>query len=454
MSEERPTDMLHRRTLLLPTLLISSLRVLAATSYELLDIPSSPYSAAAQAAPSGAIYFSSGSTPGQDAPADMRNQALVTLKRLERNIADAGLTMKDVAFVRAYLAPGADGSTDYAGWNAAWSETFGTHKPARSTVGVPLLGRPGMLIEIEFVCFPAGGAQRFAGSDELGLPRTNPRLKPYGTKEGRIYAGMGVLPGTAMYWTAGMTPPVLDAKLTTTDRGYRGDMKTQARNTLLRLQENLATAGLSFKDVVYLRAFLAPDAHLQHSFDYDGWNAAYGEFFNTTDNPHKPARTTVTTPTFGDPSMLIEVEIVAAFPSPPALFDKAASNPQLKAYGDAKAMIASGVAVNAPASLLFSAAAVPTRTGDLRTQALSTLETLKERLEQAGLSFKDVVFLRAYVVPNEDGSIDRTGWTAAYAQYFNDASQPHKPARTTIPVQSLPNPDWQIAIDVIAVSPR
>ncbi len=447
--------MIRHHTLLLATLLLTfSFRAQTAPPYELIDIPAALYSASAQGSAGGALYFPSGNTPGENPPADMRSQALVTLKRLEKNITDAGLTLRDVAFVRAYLTPGPDGSTDYAGWNAAWSETFKDHKPARSTVGVPLLGRPGTLIEIEFVCLPASGAQLFASSDKLGLPQTNPRVKPYGTKDGRIYAGIGVLPGTAMYWTAGITPPVLDEKLPSTDRGYRGDMKTQARNTLLRLQENLAAAGLSFKDVVYLRAFLAPDAHLQGNFDYDGWNAAYGEFFNTADMPHKPARTTVTTPTFGDPSMLIEIEIIAAFPAPPALFDKAAGNPQLKAYGDAKSMIASGIAVNAPASLLFSAAAVPAQEGDLRAQALSTLATLEERLAKAGLSFKDVVFLRAYVVPDKDGRIDRAGWSEAYGQYFNNASQPHKPARTTIAVQSLPNPDWKIAIDVVAASPR
>ncbi len=447
--------MIRRHALRLAALLLAATtRTLAATPFELIDIPTAVYSAAAQTSPGGAIYFSSGSTPGQDAPADMRSQALATLKRLEQNITDAGLQLEDVAFVRAYLTPGADGATDYAGWNAAWAETFKNHKPARSTVGVPLLGRPGTLIEIEFVCFPAQRSQLFASSDELGLPRTNSRVKPYGTKEGRIYAGMGVLPGTALYWTAGMTAPALDDKLPPTDRAHRGDMKTQARNTLLRLQENLAAVGLSFKDVVYLRAFLGPDVHLQGRFDYDGWNEAYGEFFNTADNPHKPARTTVTAPTFGNPSTLIEIEIVAAFPAPPPRFENAARNPRLKAYGDAKAMIASGIAVNAPASLLFSAAAVPTQPGDIEAQAVSTLKSLEERLAKAGLSFADVVFLRAYVVPNADGSVDRTGWTAAYGRYFNNASQPHKPARTTIPVQSLPNPDWKIAIDVIAVAPR
>jgi len=38
---------------------------------------------------------------------------------LKDNITTAGLTLKEVMFVRAYLVPGADGKVDYAGWNEA-----------------------------------------------------------------------------------------------------------------------------------------------------------------------------------------------------------------------------------------------------------------------------------------------------------------------------------------------
>ena len=101
------------------------------------------------------LYFPSGSTAGADAPADMKGQAALTLQRLRTNLQDAGLSFEDVAFARAYLAPGADGKVDYEGWNAAWDEVFNNPakpvevKPARTTVAVPLLGRPGTLIEID-----------------------------------------------------------------------------------------------------------------------------------------------------------------------------------------------------------------------------------------------------------------------------------------------------------------
>ena len=444
----------------LRTLAILGLAVVGATSvhadtaFATYAVPGARYSAGALSQPGAPIYFSSGTTAGPEASGDMKAQASTVMQKLAENLTQAGLSIEDVAFVRGYLAPGADGKVDYAGWNAAWDEFFAKRaqptKPARTTVGVPLLSRPATLIEIEFVCLPARGGKLFATSDALKLPVNNASLKPYGTKENRIYTGMGVVAGSTMYWTAGTVAPVQNDKLPPTDREYRGDMKTQARNTLTKLKENLAVVGLSFNDVVFMRAFLAPDTVKGNTFDYDGWNAAYGEFFNSAGNPHKPARTTVTTPSFGAPGLMIEVEVIAAFPKRPALFDAKSVHPKLKTYGEPDAMIASGIAVDAPASFFFSSGAVPSVKGDLKTQATSALEALQAQLTRAGMKFSDVVFLRAYVVPGADGTFDRAGWTAAYSQYFNNKDQPHKPARTTIPVHSLPNPDWQIEIDAVA----
>ena len=421
-------------------------------------VPGARYSAGALTQSGAPIYFSSGGTAGAEAKGDMKAQATTTMQKITENLVAAGLSIEDVAFARAYLAPGADGAIDYAGWNTAWDEFFGKRaqptKPARTTVGVPLLSRPGILIEVEFVCFPPRGGKLFATSDALKLPVSNASIKPYGTKEGRIYTGMGVVAGSPLYWTAGTVAPVQNDKLPPTDREYRGDMKTQARNTLTKLKENLAAVGLGFGDVVFMRAFLAPDAVKGNTFDYDGWNAGYGEFFNSTGNPHKPARTTVTTPSFGTPGLMLEVEVIAAFPQRPALFDAKSVHPKLKTYGEPDAMIASGIAVDAPATFFFSSGAVPSVKGDLKTQAVSALEALQAQLTRANVKFSDVVFLRAYVVPGADGTFDRAAWGAAYTQFFNNKEQPHKPARTTIPVKSLPNPDWLIEIDAIAVSPK
>jgi enamine deaminase RidA (YjgF/YER057c/UK114 family) len=421
------------------------------------------YSTGAKVAPGAPLYFSAGMTAGEGAPASMKAQALLTLKKLGESLATAGVKPSEVLFVRAYLAPGADGKVDFAGWNEAWSETFGNAanptKPARTTVAVPLLGRPSTLIEVEYVAAPAAGDELFMSSDKLGLPLANPMLKPYGTKEGRIYSGMGIKAGAGYYWTAGTLSALAKADAPATSAERFGDMKFQATSTLKRLQENLANVGLSFKDVIFLRAFLAPNKLGDGKFDYAGWNAAYDDFFNNPANPHKPARTTVTTPSFGGPGAQIEIEVITAFPGVPQAsvnFDAstpATVNPNLKSYGAATSPIASGKALKPGSGLYFSAGAVPAVDGDMKTQALSTLGVLKERLAAAGMGFKDVIFLRAYVVPEADGNFDRKGWGEAYGSFFGTADQPQKPARTTIAVHSLPRPNWKIEIDVIAAQP-
>jgi enamine deaminase RidA (YjgF/YER057c/UK114 family) len=67
-------------------------------------------------------------------------------------------------------------------------------------------------------------------------------------------------------------------------------MKTQAHAGLQNLKNDLAAAGLTFKDVVFLRAFVGPDKPGAPDARYDlaNWNAAYDEFFNNAENPHKP----------------------------------------------------------------------------------------------------------------------------------------------------------------------
>lgn len=426
----------------------------ASSSFQRFGPPTGVYSSGVKTAPALPLYFSSGVGADKKDGGTMKAQALGVLKRLEANINAAGLGLGEVVFARAYLAPGANGTVDYAGWEEAWKQVFNNEKnrPARTTIAVPVLGEPGRFIEVEYVCVPKEAAKMAAGSAALSLPVTNPNLKPYGTKEGRIYAGMGIMPGSGMYWTAGITAPVLKADAPPTSYENRGNMLTQARNTLATLKTNLAGVGLTLADVVYVRAFLGPDGNMDGKFDYEAWNKAYGEFFNTSEQPHKPARTTVTTPTFGNPSTLIEIEFIAAFPKAPSLFE-GGPHPALRAYGAPTAAISSGVAVKPGTTLYFSAGALPGTGGNVKTQALSTLESLKSRLAEAGIGFKDVVFLRAYVVPGAGGSVDREGWTEAYTTFFNNPGQPHKPARTTIPVHSLPNPDSKIEIDVIAVAP-
>jgi enamine deaminase RidA (YjgF/YER057c/UK114 family) len=71
---------------------------------------------------------------------------------------------------------------------------------------------------------------------------------------------------------------------------------------------------LSLKDVVYLRVYVTPDAAKGGKPDFAGWFKAYGEFFNTKENPVKTARSTVGVAALVNPDWLIEIEAVAVYP--------------------------------------------------------------------------------------------------------------------------------------------
>ncbi|TVY10761.1 RidA family protein [Paenibacillus cremeus] len=119
------------------------------------------------AVPSGLAYlFTSGTTPPllnkegktvYERYGDTKTQAEGVLKNIEKQLADKGLTMKDVVYLRAYLTADAakENKFDYAGWNEAYAKYFNNvdnpTKTARSTVGVASLVNADWLIEVEAV---------------------------------------------------------------------------------------------------------------------------------------------------------------------------------------------------------------------------------------------------------------------------------------------------------------
>lgn len=90
------------------------------------------------------------------------------------------------------------------------------------------------------------------------------------------------------------------------------------------------------------------------------------------------------------------------------------------------------------------------RYGDTYEQSIGILERIKETIGEAGFTMADVIFLRVYIAPDKEGKIDWDAWFKAYGEYFNNAENPNKVARSTLAVYALANPDLLIEIEAVA----
>ena len=131
---------------------------------------------------------------------------------------------------------------------------------------------------------------------------------------GNISTSVAIPAGAAVVWTSGTPPSPADPSAPAGTRARFGDTKTQALSVLKNIETLLKEKGLTMKDVVYLRAYLAPDKEKGGAIDVQGWNEAYGQYFNNADNPVKVARSTVGVAALVNADWLVEVEAFAVYP--------------------------------------------------------------------------------------------------------------------------------------------
>src|SRR3954470_21315779 len=94
----------------------------------------------------------------------------------------------------------------------------------------------------------------------------------------------------------------------------------------------------------------------------------------------------------------------------------------------------------------------PDRWGDTTQQTADSLNKLEATLKQLGLTFGDVVKATVFIVadPNNGGKITSPAMNAEWSKRFGTASQPNKPARSTVQV-GLATPGPLIEIELVAV---
>ena len=93
----------------------------------------------------------------------------------------------------------------------------------------------------------------------------------------------------------------------------------------------------------------------------------------------------------------------------------------------------------------------PNRWGDTTQQADDVLNKLEGVLKQLGLTFGDVVKATVFLVadPANGGKINFPAMNAEWSKRFGTATQPNKPARSTVQV-GLATPGPLIEIELVA----
>jgi enamine deaminase RidA (YjgF/YER057c/UK114 family) len=98
----------------------------------------------------------------------------------------------------------------------------------------------------------------------------------------------------------------------------------------------------------------------------------------------------------------------------------------------------------------------PPEYGDMQTQTVSVLTSIKGTLAKLGLDMGDVVKMTVFMAadPANDNKLNFPGLMAGYTQFFGTAEQPNKPARSAVQVAALVAPGALLEIEVIAVKPH
>jgi len=134
-----------------------------------------------------------------------------------------------------------------------------------------------------------------------------------GAPDSPISSSVEVRAPARLVYVSGTVPDPVDASAPAGSAARYGDTAAQARSILRKISAELARHRLGLGDVVMMRVFLvAPPG--QARMDFAGMMSAYREFFGTSAQPNRPARSTMQVAGLVDPGWLVEIEVTAAVP--------------------------------------------------------------------------------------------------------------------------------------------
>ena len=122
----------------------------------------------------------------------------------------------------------------------------------------------------------------------------------------------GVWVGNVLYLSGQLPSPITPADRAKGTPAVYGNTEAQASTTFAKIQNLLKEQGLGMGDIVMMRVYMAADPAMDNKLDFAGMNAAYAKFFGTTEQPNKPARSTVQVAALVAAGALLEIEVQAA----------------------------------------------------------------------------------------------------------------------------------------------
>jgi enamine deaminase RidA (YjgF/YER057c/UK114 family) len=213
-----------------------------------------------------------------DGPGDMYRQTRSTLDTIFAALAEAGGTPADLVYTKSFFSD----LTKTADYTRAWLEAFGDLRPTSTTLGIPALLRPEMLIEIEAEAIIGAAKTRrdVYTQQQREKPRGYARLVEVGD---RIY-----MSGCTDLDAAGQ----LQAP---------GDWAAQYDHAMETVRWSLGQVGATLDDIVRRQTFTVERAEVNRAF---GQGPAY--FANS-----RPASMGCRIAGLARPELLVEIEVLA-----------------------------------------------------------------------------------------------------------------------------------------------
>ena len=233
-------------------------------------------------------------------------------------------------------------------------------------------------------------------------------------------------------WLSAQSPElVYISNVTATQSAGRTltNVEDQTRATLDRLGEVLQEHGLSYSDVVASNVFLKDTRHFQ------GMNGVYRTYFEIS----PPTRATVQADLL-EPDALIQISVVATGESKEIITPGGLKSPELP--------YSWGIKVGSTLFISGATSRDPDTyqpvTGDMATQTQRIFGNIGFVLEEAGMSFGDLVSCRVFLD-------DPRGFAVMNRAYAESVPAAAPPARATVRA-SLMNPVFSTEIQCVAES--